>query len=65
MHHIQALRSVNVNILDLLDALRGNRPVRKFSTSFELAEYTRRKKRYVGPGAAKADGIVRHLLKNF
>lgn len=65
VHHIQALKRVNVNILDLLDALRGHQPVRKFQTRAGLAEYTRGKKRYVPPGAAKADGIVKALLKKF
>jgi hypothetical protein len=58
----QALKQVWVNIHDLVDAAKHNRPVPRFDTRDELIKYTRRTKKFYPLQYVKEMGPVRALL---
>ncbi|KAK3300429.1 uncharacterized protein B0H64DRAFT_15286 [Chaetomium fimeti] len=59
----KALRTVHVNIFDLLDAVKEGRTPPHFGTAGELAEYTLETGRVYPKKAAKKMGPVRALLR--
>ncbi|KAK4959525.1 hypothetical protein LTR66_013084, partial [Elasticomyces elasticus] len=60
----QALKTVHVNLVELVDAIRAGRRVRRFRNVAELKAYTGGSKNRVFPrDVAKEDGFVNVLLR--
>ncbi|KAI4093383.1 MAG: hypothetical protein LQ344_002971 [Seirophora lacunosa] len=59
----KALRRVHVNILDLIDDRRAGRQIETFDSAQALADYTNEHKRYFPLEDAKADSLIKILLK--
>ncbi|KAL2165125.1 hypothetical protein VTH06DRAFT_421 [Thermothelomyces fergusii] len=60
----QALKKVNINIHDLLDAVKQGTQPQQFPSVRKLAEYTRRTGRIFPKGKAKQMGPVRALMRH-
>ena len=58
----QALCKVNVNLVDLMDARRTGKTVKKFSSHKALVDYTRSTNKCFSKERAKSD-VVKVLLK--
>ncbi|ATZ51640.1 hypothetical protein BCIN_07g02440 [Botrytis cinerea B05.10] len=58
----KALSQVHVNICQLLEAYRDNKPVRRFSDKNELLQYTIDHHKFYPLSKAKKGGPVRGLL---
>ncbi|KAL4917604.1 hypothetical protein BDW62DRAFT_201629 [Aspergillus aurantiobrunneus] len=59
----KALGRVHVNLIDLIDANRLGKEVRKFQSVAALAKYTRKKQKAFPKAAAKKEGVLRDLLR--
>ncbi|PGG95019.1 hypothetical protein AJ79_10317 [Helicocarpus griseus UAMH5409] len=59
----KALRSVHVNIVDLVDARRTGKKVKTFRSEAALRNYTLRTERIFPKKAAKGDGFLKALLR--
>jgi hypothetical protein len=59
----QALRTVHVNIYDLIDAVRAGRTPHRFANAQQLADYTVRTGKIYPKKHAKAMGPVKVLLR--
>ena len=58
----QALKGVWVNIYDFMEAVQAGRPVRRFDSRRELAEYTQRTRRYFPKRRVPKGSPLRQLL---
>ncbi|KAI9676361.1 MAG: hypothetical protein M1817_000518 [Caeruleum heppii] len=59
----KALRTVHVNIVDLIDSRRAGTSVRRFKSRAALIEYTRETNKIYPRALAKADGFLKALLR--
>ncbi|KAL9010363.1 MAG: hypothetical protein Q9173_004700 [Seirophora scorigena] len=59
----KALKRVHVNILDFIDDRRAGRQIETFASAQALADYTNEHKRYFPLEDAKADSLIKILLK--
>jgi hypothetical protein len=61
--YVQALKTVHVNIYDLLDAVNAGTQVRRFENQRALAKYCKETGKIYPKKKAKESGPVRHLLR--
>ncbi|KAK1834796.1 hypothetical protein QBC39DRAFT_251641 [Podospora conica] len=59
----KALKTVHINIFDLLDAVNAGTQVRRFKNQWELAKYCIETKRIYPKKKAKESGPVKDLLR--
>ena len=60
----QSLAKVHVNIIDLVDARRTGKPVKRFQSVAALRNYTWENDKIFPKAAAKADGFLKALLRH-
>lgn len=61
--HLQALKRVHVNILDLIDDRRAGRQIETYSSARALANYTNEHKRYFPLDDTQGESLIKILLK--
>ncbi|KAG6868380.1 hypothetical protein C0993_003904 [Termitomyces sp. T159_Od127] len=59
----KAIKSVFVNLVDLVDHYQTGKPVRLFSTEVELSKYTQRTRKFFPKENVHAGGLLKHLLR--
>lgn len=59
----QHLKSVHVNIFDLIDAARTDQPARTFGNDAELAKYSKKKGKVFPKLVAKQNKLLKFMLR--
>ncbi|KAG8769065.1 hypothetical protein FRC12_005187 [Ceratobasidium sp. 428] len=63
-NYSQAVKSTFVNIVDLVDTVATEEPVRHFETEAKLSEYTKLTGKYFPQDSAHAGGLLKFLLRH-
>lgn len=61
--YLQALKSVHVNLVDLIDRLRGRGLAELFRSQAALRQYTQRTGKYFPLEDAKGESLLKVLLR--
>ncbi|KAL0638245.1 hypothetical protein Q9L58_002701 [Maublancomyces gigas] len=59
----QSIRSIHVNLVDMIELKNNGGPVRVFRHLNSLRQYTKETGKWFPKGEAKAGGILKHLLR--
>jgi hypothetical protein len=60
----QLLKKIHVNIFDLIDAARSGTAARTFSSSYELAQYSKANDKVFRKVAAKQNKLLKFMLRH-